>query len=287
MTYTGRTSAGTPEHMKIRLQGAKSRPPIQMDSMHYFGARLFNEKMSPALAERYLKMIDPPLRAKVTIALEWLKAYVGGGVRRKGSVPEVISFCREDRRSVDDLIESTEAAEQFVEDLQERFPILPGRAEILHAYYQVTPTPLRQETVSTNASASNQDPVRALKDSGRYNRILDSGRLSHESVQHPDIVNFEAAVRTIAALGKSVSPKAIARVFELIDTDLLEHTAVVGFEILRGFAIDQLQKRGGEKLPGNFTDEEGLPRAFRTWIAHADSAEAMIQLSRETPSTEA
>ena len=130
-------------------------------------------------------------------------------------------------------------------------------------------------------SQTQRDPVKALRDSGKYDELLDTGRFRFESIQTVDTKNLEAAIRTISQLGNTSDPEILFEILNLINTEtnLKRYAAVTGFEALRGLALAKFTEKQQGKLPGNYLEGPGFITAFRTWVILGDMG-AMIDLSR-------
>ncbi|MCX5701739.1 MAG: methyltransferase domain-containing protein, partial [Candidatus Omnitrophica bacterium] len=135
-----------------------------------------------------------------------------------------------------------------------------------------------------SVSAEKIDPVKAFRDGGFEDLLLEGIKFKFGgNINKVDFENMEAAIRAISELDENVSPGAIYRILNLINTEMSfkKFAAVVGFEALRGIALEKLQEKKEGRLPLTYLDENGLLSAFLNWVLRAD-LEAMIDKSRNT-----
>ncbi len=135
------------------------------------------------------------------------------------------------------------------------------------------------------------EAVKAFRSAGLESELLEEGRrLRFESINPSDIKNMERVIQTLNVLGLNVTPITTFAILDMINTEsaFKDYAGVVGFEVIRGIAIQKLQQKAGGELPESFLEDAGFASAFRTWIMRAgmglDGADikGLIELSRET-----
>ncbi len=137
------------------------------------------------------------------------------------------------------------------------------------------------------ASSAITEIAKEFWNNGLANKLFKLAIFRGYRIDTPEREIMNSLIETIYKLGNSITPGTIYDILALINTEsnLQQYAPTIGFEILRGIAIEKLKEKKRGSLRQEWLDEATLPTSFRTWVIRADIT-AMIELSRNTSDDE-